>query len=339
MQFKKYGSIENLSLTKFVNSVIYNFPNVTNIRFVVLEKAHGSHFSFQTDGVNITCAKRSSIIANNENFYNHLDLLENYKERIMLLFKTILNKYHNTIGIQIDGEIIGGCYPHVDVKSLNLPKVQKGVYYCPDYRFYAYDVVMFDKDNNSLFLNYDVCIELFKECNFYYAKPLFDGSLKDAMLFNPEFQTTLPKDFGFPEIIGNFAEGVVIKPVEALIMPNGSRVIFKNKNDKFNETQIKVEDKSLHFVDDIPDHIKEVAENMMLMITENRLDNVISKIGEVTKKDEGKLIGLLSKDILDEFEKLYGETWSSIVKNEQKIVTKKLSNQCRILISNYFINQ
>jgi Rnl2 family RNA ligase len=339
-RFQKYGSIENRSTKKFLNDVLSYFPDVTKQRFVVLEKAHGAHFSFQTDGVNITCAKRSSIIADNENFFDHLKLLEENRKRIGRLCGLMMAKYPNAVTVQIEGELIGGDYPHPAVTQLRLSRVQKGVFYCPDYRFFAYDIRYFDKvDDSWKFVNYDICMEMFKECDFWYAEPLMDGMFNDVIKYDPVFQTLIPRLFGLPEIDKNFAEGVVIKPVEPLHFPNGSRVIFKNKNDAFSETLTKKEGKPIIDVKDMPLELQEISEDMMLMITSNRLDNVISKIGAVTKKDEGRLIGLLSKDVLEEFEKIHEERWGSFVKNDQKLVTKKLAIQCKLLVSDYFINK
>ena len=45
-----------------------------------------------------------------------------------------------------------------------------------------------------------------------------------------------------------------------------------------------------------------LCEEVYKLITQNRLNNVISKIGEVNpKKDYGRLLGLYDKDILADF--------------------------------------
>jgi len=61
-------------------------------------------------------------------------------------------------------------------------------------------------------------------------------------------------------------------------------------------------------------------------VTENRLDNVISHIGEVSvPKEVGKLLGLFSKDILEDFLKEYSSDFYDLDKNEQKAFTKQLN--------------
>lgn len=68
-------------------------------------------------------------------------------------------------------------------------------------------------------------------------------------------------------------------------------------------------------------------------ITKNRLNNVISKIGEISvPKDTGKLIGLLSKDVLGDFLKEHESEYALIEKSEQKILNTHSSKLATNLI-------
>ena len=61
-------------------------------------------------------------------------------------------------------------------------------------------------------------------------------------------------------------------------------------------------------------------------VTENRLNNAVSKIGEIDiPKDMGKLIGLFSKDTLDDFLKEHSGEYAAIEKSEQKILNKHIN--------------
>ena len=75
-------------------------------------------------------------------------------------------------------------------------------------------------------------IDLAEQFDLLYAKPLFSGSFKDALEYQNDFQTTIPGILGLPEIEDNIAEGVVIKPENAMFFHDGSRLILKNKNAK-----------------------------------------------------------------------------------------------------------
>jgi len=61
-------------------------------------------------------------------------------------------------------------------------------------------------------------------------------------------------------------------------------------------------------------------------VTENRLNNVISHIGEVTlPKDFGKIMGMFSKDILEDFMKEHGGAYTALDKCEQKSLNRELN--------------
>jgi len=70
-------------------------------------------------------------------------------------------------------------------------------------------------------------------------------------------------------------------------------------------------------------------------VTENRLRNLISKIGDISSSDKSKLIGLLAKDALKDFEADF-EEFKSLPKPEQKKVTAKLSDKVFNLIDQNF---
>ena len=333
MNFKKYGSINNLSTKNFLDNARSCFPTITKKDFVVLEKAHGAHFSFQTNGETAACGKRNSILTDEDKFHNHSETLAKNLSKILDVFRLVDEKFKDVKTVQIDGELIGGSYPHADVKQLDVSRIQKGIYYCPDHKFYAYDIKYCDKNDKWQYINYDICMDIFFELKFFYAVPLKRGAFKDVIGFDPTFQTTLPDKFGLPPIKGNIAEGVVLKPVEPLYLPTGSRVIFKNKTTKFSETKIKTT--RTFVLKDLPPQVQEVQDGMFPMITLNRLYNVISKIGEVTEKDMGKLIGLLSRDVLEEYKKVYGDKLEDL-KKDRKMVTKALAKQCKMVVLKYY---
>ena len=67
-------------------------------------------------------------------------------------------------------------------------------------------------------------------------------------------------------------------------------------------------------------------EEISQYINENRVNNVISHVGEVTEKDIGKIIGLTSKDVLEDYNKDYN-TLKEMEKEYQKMVTKYLQTE------------
>jgi Uma2 family endonuclease len=75
---------------------------------------------------------------------------------------------------------------------------------------------------------------------------------------------------------------------------------------------------------------------MLDMITPNRLDSVISKIGQVTKKDFGKLIAGLAEDVIETYNRENGLKYINLEKNEKKLITKKLSPELVRTVTEYF---
>ncbi len=93
-------------------------------------------------------------------------------------------------------------------KVKNASKVQKGVAYCPDNRFYAFDIQV----NCERFLDVGDCNKLFEGTNMLYAKTLFEGSLEECLAHSNEFDSTIPSQMGLPTLSPNICEGVIIKP-------------------------------------------------------------------------------------------------------------------------------
>lgn len=80
-----------------------------------------------------------------------------------------------------------------------------------------------------------------------------------------------------------------------------------------------------------------LCEEIYKLITQNRLTNLISKIGEVNpQKDLGKILGLYNKDVLLEFFKTQKERYDNLKKRERKEITKFLNKHTGILINEHF---
>jgi Rnl2 family RNA ligase len=326
MEFMKYTSIENSYREGFIYKVKMNLPRDTI--FCVQEKIHGSNFSIWYDGKEFKFAKRTSFLQDSEDFFH-------YPEAIPAdLFSKIHNiyQYVNCNELVIYGELFGGVYPHPEVKKNNNVKaIQKGVYYSPDIHFFPFDIKL-----DGEFLNSDDFGTLFNNFNIPHIKTLFTGTLDECLNYPNEFQTTIPEILGFPTIENNICEGVVIKPIIPKFLPNGERVILKNKNSKFSEKEHEEKSRKPK-----PELSQSENENLVLLseyITENRLRNVISKIGSITEKDFGKLNGLFNKDILEDFLKDHEEKFNSLAKDSQKVLTKKMSVYTAEMIRNNFLN-
>jgi Rnl2 family RNA ligase len=132
---------------------------------------------------------------------------------------------------------------------------------------------------------------------------------------------------------------VVIRPVVPVFLPNGSRVLLKNKNSRFAEKKsVKKRTPKLFVEPTYSEALNAQLTETEAYITENRLNNVVSKIGQVSvPRDMGKLIGLLSKDALDDYLKEHANDYALLEKSEQKILNRHISAQAAALLKQVYM--
>jgi Rnl2 family RNA ligase len=335
MDFKKYNSIENSYQIDFLNEI--QEQGYINQDYVVQEKVHGANLCFITNGIDIISAKRTELISDDENFYNSKKVLKKYESKIFQLFKLISDKFIDVSQVTLFGELFGGVYPHTDVEKVSTAVfIQKGVYYCPDNDFYAFDILV----NKEQYLDTDTINSLFETVGFLYARTLFRGSLNDCLQYPNNFQSQISKWIGLPDLAQNICEGVVIRPIQPCFFRNGSRVLIKNKNEKWIENNNYIDKDILKLLlnqnETLSDDAQILCEEITKYITINRLQNVISKIGIVTQKDFGKILGFFCKDTLEDFLKTYKNEYEQLEKFENKAINKFLNSNAGNLVTNYF---
>ena len=346
MEFRKYNSLENTYLKEELDRIITTGNHLGE--FVVQEKVHGANFSIWYDEKTFKIAKRSGFVEEDEDFYGAQKVLEKYQNQVEQLYKMLNgeDKKENTTEIDennanetslaIFGELFGGSYPHESVARVkNVQRIQSGVFYSPDIDFYVYDICV-----NGSFLSVDRCNELFAKNGFFYAKTLFRGTFEDALKYPNEFLTTIPFWLDLPEMSDpttpNICEGVVIKPISAKYLPNGSRIILKNKNEKWSEKKKSTSSNASKAEIQLSDEGKVLFDELLSLITENRLKNVISKIGKVENKDFGKIMGFLSLDAYEDFCKSFSTPFAELEKEEQKKIKKQMNNEASKLVKTCF---
>ena len=91
IEFKEYSSIENSFSREFMEHVVAEMPQ--DLEFVVQEKVHGANTSFLCDGEDVRFAKRTSMLAYGEQFYDYPEYLDRYKDRVLKHFTDIKAKY------------------------------------------------------------------------------------------------------------------------------------------------------------------------------------------------------------------------------------------------------
>ena len=292
-EFKKFPSLENTYQTKPIQ--IAEELGLDKQQYIVTEKVHGANFSFwmteehlPVEGIGfcstvvIKCAKRSGWIEDDEKFFNYRPVLEKYRDSLERLYYHLSGTY-GCNEVVVFGELYGG-------------NIQSGMCYQEDQDFFAFDMKIDDAPVDKLAMFNDLqtyeipCVPLLGK---------FD-TLQEALKFNESFDSFLMRDGFNGEEKHKEAEGVVIEPVQPAWFPNGSRVYFKKKTKRFLEkggNKIKKEPETL------PKELESILTTSFEYINESRLQSVCSKIGEVTIKDIGKVMGLMTQDILLDMQK------------------------------------
>lgn len=306
MEFIKYPSLENHYREKFIGAIEMN--EAKDGEWFATEKLHGSNYSFYTNGFEVMTAKRSGFVGQDASFFNHQSIFEDNAEAIL--------KLHDDLALTPDkqlvvyGELVG-------------EGVQRGVSYCEGKGFFAFDVLIKHADGELEWLDYDsTLVEVLEECGFKVAPVVARGSFEDMLALDNSFNSrvTTGKEFT--------AEGLVIRPVQTAFLHSGSRIAIKSKSEKFSERKVsktKTPPKEL-------DEDAKAFLGVVDYITDNRLNNVMSKVGEVDKSMFPQLMGLLIQDAIEDFEKDTGKSWSDLDKGVRKAVQKELQKPARDLV-------
>ena len=324
--FKKYNSIENTYRDEFLERI--KTHGFWNDKYVVQEKVHGSNLSFSTvDGEHFVASKRMGLVEKDEFFFNYEKVFQNIEKKLKTIWNLVNNDFNDVKQLTIFGEIFGGYYPHPDVEFNKEAKmVQKGIYYSPNNEFYAFDILL----NKETYLDVYQTNKYFETAGLLYAKTIFEGSIEECLSYPNDFNSIIPSMLNLPPLEHNIAEGVVIRPVKTSFFNSGIRVILKNKNEKWAEN--KKYYNHINTTDKPSEKVVKLQEAIQTYITENRLNNVLSKIGEVKKSDFGKVLGMFNKDIFDDFAKDYSEILNELDKKEIKFITKSIGKTAAKLV-------
>lgn len=285
IEFKKFPSLENTYQSKPITLV--EDLGLHNQQYIVTEKVHGANFSFHVyrseEGIEIKCAKRSGFIEQGEKFFNYSSVLEKYKEALINIHENVLDK-----DFILYGELFGG-------------NIQSGMCYTLEQDFVAFDICVKQEDIYLPLNKLNVFDDSFKKYGIP-TTPIVGifNSLNEALQVQEVFESKLLREDFDGKEEHKEAEGVVIEPVIPSWFPNGSRVYFKKKTKRFLE---KGGNKIKKAPEELPKDLEGILTQAFEYITEPRFNTVVSKIGEVTIKDIGKVMGLMTKDILEDMEK------------------------------------
>lgn len=327
-KFIHYPSIENTYNTKAIEYI--NLHNDNTLMWNATEKIHGANFSATTNGKIVKWGKRSSYIGDEglTSFYNSQYIKEKYSNNILNLFNTLKAEHKSTDieYIRLYGEICGGGYTNVKTshpKSIKM--VQKQIMYSPDIEFIVFDICV--KTDYERYMNMTIVNNLCSEHNIPSVPILHVGTLAELMELSPIFQTTIPSLFSLPDLPNNMAEGYVFKPNTETYSGGHSRTILKHKSPAFTE---KADNKvRIPVTISITEKHHEIIDKICMYINENRINNVISKIGDIETWITKKLIGTILQDVLKDALKDLTEEEIEFYKKEKKIIMPQIMFQCQ----------
>jgi len=307
MEFKKFSSLENTYRQNLIDKVQYEGKD--GGEWIVTEKIHGANFSFWCDGNEVKVASRSQFV--DGTFYNCQAVINRYEKGILETHH-ILCKEGDVLVIY--GELFGG-------------NIQKEVQY-GEKDFRAFDMAINGEVQDK--------VKAFSWARFasiQTAPVLKVGSLKECLEVANTFQSTLTPE-GFEG--ENIAEGVVIEPVIPAWFNNGSRIYFKNKTASFSEKNSTPKEKKVF---ELSYEESDILNSLLVYSTENRVLNVISKIGEITNKDFGKILGLTVQDMLEDFVKDGNIDPKKAVENNWKDFNKLLQAEVSKTVRSVFLTK
>ena len=303
MEFRKFSSLENTYRTNLLEKIQYEGKDVG--LWMATEKLHGANFSFWCDGTEVKVASRTQFV--DGTFYNCQAVINKHAQSILDTHNDLLKQGNILV---VYGELFGG-------------NVQKEVEY-GEKDFRAFDVVL-----NGETLDYYDATQLLFSTACRWVPVIHIGTFAECLALSNTFKSTLTPE-GYTE--DNTSEGLVIEPVEPNWFNNGSRIYFKNKTEGFSEKKRKPKE---HIVFELSDEESELMNELLTYNTTQRVSNVISKIGQVTNKDFGKILGLTTQDLLEEFTKeteqdpkqIAEDNWKAFLKLLQAEVGKEVRSQ------------
>jgi len=316
----------------------------------VTEKIHGANFAIVTDGEKVRFAKRKEFLLPQEDFFWFKSLGTQLVDRVKEIFNIIQADTLRLSRISVYGELFGGEYPHPEVTIVpNVHAVQTGVYYSPQIEYCAFDIALVESGNINArtYVDYDKAIKIFERVDMMCAQPLFIGKYESALAYNIEFNSTIPALLGLPKLPSpNKAEGVVIKPMKSFYLETTKgriRPILKIKIPEFAEdSRFHQATKWTHFTATHTSHSlsreTELTQAMLSLVTETRLNNLISKIGRVERREQQTVEELLASDVRESFYEDYATFFTMLSADMQEKIISRLNEECQILVDKYFNN-
>jgi Rnl2 family RNA ligase len=302
--------------------------------WTVTEKIHGANLCVLIDADRIVGASRREVIPAGDSFFGHERVLARHDAALRALWTAAQAIYPTLERLDVHGELFGGAYPHPDVPAIAaVEAVQTGCWYAPDVEFMAFDLAIWTPDESGEpqreYLGYTLASALCQEASVPWLEALLVGSWAQALAYPIEFTTTIPALLGLPPLEGpNPAEGVVIKPVEPLVL-DGIRPVLKRKIAAF------AEDERFHNAQawqrPAPGALSPLTTlewELCSRLNVARLDSAISKVGRTARE---RVSAEVARDVLEEVMAAHADLWGGLKEDERELLRAVLEDEASAL--------
>lgn len=332
MNFYKYQSIDNLHK--------FNTNDLAEGQWVVTEKIHGANLAVYVGADEIKLAKRTSFLSDTEEqgkgFFKTFGVKQKYINHWKQLFEQL--KAGGAVDyIIIFGELYGGFYPEIQSANETQKPIQKGVWYCPEYEWIGFDIAIVFRDfpDSVEFLDYTEALKQCRLAKVPFVEPLYIGPVIEAIRISQESsanQTAIPSMYAMPPIHDNIREGNVIKPDKPAFLKNGSKLVFKDKNQRFCETTHTFKYPL------VTENTAGPLQDCLKYITNQRLCNVISKHGPFIAElpNRKQFVALFKEDIIADLKKDYADAGTPLENKDLGLVFQLVHSEANKLISDSY---
>lgn len=326
-----------------------------DVGFVVQEKVCGEPVWMGCDGQDVALGWLSELNDDGEKVEvlsaGLAGLAERYRPRLFRLYAHVRQLFPDVRSVNVFGELFGGEYPHPSVaRCKGRVPVRIGVYYAPDYEFYAYDISAEErtsKERYSIdvqdlefgighhhFLSVSVCNRLFESLGIFHARTLFQGSFMECLHYPNAFPTRLPDWLDLPPLRNNWCEGTVIRPLAPLLTTAGERVLLKNVNSRHRSAvhSARHSDTATHSLPGARGDVPPVSAECADMLTELRalfspelLCRVRKEMGRPSSaKLSASVASRLRREVLEQFFQLNLNRFDALPARERQHITRAL---------------
>ena len=337
-----------------------------DVGFVVQEKVCGVPVWLGCDGKNVVFGWLSALNDDGEKVEvlsaGLAGLAERYRPRLFRLYAHVRQLFPDVRSVNVFGELFGGEYPHPSVaRCKGRVPARTGVYYAPDYGFYAYDIGVEGRtfgegkriceqeceDAAALphFLSVSVCNRLFESLGIFHARTLFQGSFMECLRHPNAFPTRLPDWLDLPPLRNNWCAGTVIRPLVPFFTAAGERVLLKNVNSRLGGTYPATEtvtryataatastaitttacEPSSPYRPSVSRECADMLSELRALFTPALLDRVLCKTDTAhSRKEAARLSARLRREVLEEFFQLNLNRFDALPARERQHITRAL---------------